>query len=194
MLTSEESPCTGNPIPQFLFLRFIEADELFRCIIVFLPAPDDFNTGIGITGCLRYPHRDKTGRGAAGEPPSSGFIVPMRIKLPVNIGDPFALDKIHAHRRSVQQNVHNVVVEKVDLIDIEDVAVRLCKDARLKLLLTRFECVLDVETSDNLVFSSADRSSTTRIFANFVSGWELFSGIRGKGLSYLVDHTRRYSL
>ena len=45
---------------------------------------------------------------------------------------PFALDHVDAHRRRVQQHVDQVIVEEVDLVDVEDVAIRLGKHARLE--------------------------------------------------------------
>ncbi len=44
------------------------------------------------------------------------------------------LDHVDAHRRCVQQHVDKVIVEKVHLVHVEDVAVSLGEDARLELL------------------------------------------------------------
>src|ERR1700737_2898786 len=42
--------------------------------------------------------------------------------------DAFALDHVHTHGGGIEQHVDQVVVEQVDFIDIEDVAVRLGQD------------------------------------------------------------------
>src|SRR5713226_8022393 len=81
----------------------------------------------------------------------------------VRHGDALALDRIHAHRRRVQQYVDDVVVEQVHLIDVEDVAVGLGEDARLKasraLLQRRFEVDRPTTRSSDALMGS----STTRM-------------------------------
>src|ERR1044072_7591864 len=44
----------------------------------------------------------------------------------------FTLDGVDAHRRGIKQHVDDVVVQKVDLVDVEDVAVRLREHAWLE--------------------------------------------------------------
>ena len=46
--------------------------------------------------------------------------------------DTLSLDGVDAHRGRVETHVDDVVVEQVDFVDIEDVAVRLRQDARLE--------------------------------------------------------------
>ncbi len=50
------------------------------------------------------------------------------------VGDTFALDHVDSHRRSVEQNIDQVVVEKVDLVDVEDVPIGLGEHAGLEAL------------------------------------------------------------
>ena len=46
--------------------------------------------------------------------------------------DTLSLDYVHAHGGGVEQDVHQVVVQEVHLIDVQNVAVRLGEDARLE--------------------------------------------------------------
>ncbi len=67
-----------------------------------------------------------------------------------------ALDVGGAHRGGVQQQVHEVVVEQVDLVDVEDPAVRVGQQARLEGLHALGERPLDVEGADQPVLGCAD--------------------------------------
>ncbi len=67
------------------------------------------------------------------------------------------LDRVHAHRGSVQQHVHDVVVEEVDLVDVQDVAVGLGEDARFEAPGPRSQRRLDVDGAYNAVFRGVDR-------------------------------------
>ena len=59
--------------------------------------------------------------------------------------DPFALDDVEAERRRVQEDVREVVVEQVDLVDVEDAAVRLGQEPGLERLHALTEGAGDVE-------------------------------------------------
>ena len=50
-----------------------------------------------------------------------------------------------------------MVVQKVDLVDVEDVPVRLCEDSGLELLLSGLEDVLEVECTGDAVLGGAKR-------------------------------------
>ena len=72
-------------------------------------------------------------------------------------GHALALDGVHAHGRRVQEDVDDVVVEEVDLVDIQDVAVCLGQNAGLKTPRPFLERRLEVDGADHPVFGSVDR-------------------------------------
>ncbi len=80
--------------------------------------------------------------------------------------DALALDDVDAHRRRVEQQVNNVVIEQVDFVHIEHAAVGRSQDARLEVLLTRLDGLLDVERADDAIFSGADGQVDERRLAN----------------------------
>jgi hypothetical protein len=71
-------------------------------------------------------------------------------------GDALTFDVRGAHRGGVQQQVDQVVVEEVDLVDVEDPAVRVGQQARLEGLHTLREGPLDVQRTDEAVLGGAD--------------------------------------
>ena len=70
---------------------------------------------------------------------------------------PFALDHVDPHRRGVEQDVHQVVIEQVDLVHIEKVAVRLGKDSWLEPPGAGPHRGLDVDGTHQPVFGGIDR-------------------------------------
>ena len=72
-------------------------------------------------------------------------------------GDALALDDVDAHCRGVEQHVDQVVIEQVDLVDVEDVAVRLGQDARLEPLGSRAQGRLDVDRAHDAILGGVDR-------------------------------------
>src|SRR5215208_6728857 len=50
----------------------------------------------------------------------------------MNEGDALTFNHVHAHCRRVKQDVHNVIVEQVYLIDVEQAAVRARQDTRFE--------------------------------------------------------------
>src|SRR5439155_23839710 len=52
----------------------------------------------------------------------------------VAVRNTFPLDDVDAYSRRVEEDVHEVAIEQVHLVDVEDVAVRLGKDAGLEAL------------------------------------------------------------
>ena len=70
--------------------------------------------------------------------------------------DALALDDVDAHRRGVEQRVDEVVVEQVDLVDVEDAAVRVGEQTRLEAALAVLERVLEVERADEPVLGGGD--------------------------------------
>ncbi len=75
----------------------------------------------------------------------------------VGDGDALSLHGRAAHRGGVEQQVDEVVVEQVDLVDVEDAAVRGGQQARLVDDLAGAEGLLQVERADHAVLGGADR-------------------------------------
>ena len=84
---------------------------------------------IGSTSTARPNRSSNCGRRS----PSSGFIVPTRTNRDGwrNV-ESLALDVVDAHRGGVEQEVDQVVAEQVDLVDVEDAAVRRGQQAGLE--------------------------------------------------------------
>jgi hypothetical protein len=74
----------------------------------------------------------------------------------VGKGNAFALDDVDTHRGSVEEDVDEVVVEEVDLVDVEDVAVRLREDAWLEALGAGAQGGFDVDSADHAVLGRVD--------------------------------------
>lgn len=70
--------------------------------------------------------------------------------------DTLALDVRRPHRGGVEEQVDQVVVEEVDLVDVEDPAVRVGEQARLEGLHALRERPLDVQGADEPVLGGAD--------------------------------------
>ena len=71
--------------------------------------------------------------------------------------DAFALDVVDAQGRGVEQQVHQVVMEQVDLVDIQDSAVGRGEQAGRERGRTRGQHTLDVERAGQAVLGSAYR-------------------------------------
>ena len=67
-----------------------------------------------------------------------------------------ALDDVDTHRRGVEQYIDDVVVQEVDLVDVEDVAVGLREDAGLEALRAATQGRLDVDGADHPVLRRVD--------------------------------------
>ena len=66
-------------------------------------------------------------------------------------GHALALDDVDAERRRIEEHVRQVVVEQVDLVDVEDPAVRLCQQARLERLLAGGQRPGDVDRAGDAI-------------------------------------------
>ena len=85
-------------------------------------------------------------------------MVPTRMKRGrVAEADALALDHVDAHRRRVEQQVHHVVVEQVDLVHVEQAAIGRGQHARLEMALALLDGPLDVQRADHAVLGGADR-------------------------------------
>jgi hypothetical protein len=69
----------------------------------------------------------------------------------VRIRDALTFHRVHTHGRGVQQRVHQMVVEQVDLVDVEDAAVGRRHQTRLEPAFPMLESVLHVERTDEPV-------------------------------------------
>ena len=75
----------------------------------------------------------------------------------MRVGNALALDGIDTHGGGVQEHVHHMVVQKIDFVHIEDVAVRVGEDARLEGALAFLDGGLDVQRAHHAVLGGADR-------------------------------------
>ncbi len=73
----------------------------------------------------------------------------------VGKADAFAFDHVNAHRSRVQQQVHHMVVQQVDLINVQDAPVSRSQHARLKMTLTLLDGFFDVQRTDHTIFCRA---------------------------------------
>ena len=75
----------------------------------------------------------------------------------VGKGDALALDHVDAHGSRVEQQVHHVVVEQVDLVDVEQAAVGGSQHTRLEMALALLDGGFDIQRAHHAVFGGADR-------------------------------------
>ncbi len=75
----------------------------------------------------------------------------------VGDGDAVAFDGVAAHRRRVQEQIDEVVVQQVDLVDVQQAAVGVGEQTRLVADPTGAEGLLEVEGTDHPVLGGADR-------------------------------------
>ena len=68
-----------------------------------------------------------------------------------------AFDHVDPHRCSIEQDVDQVVIEQVDFVDIQNVAIRLRQHARLEAALAALDRGLDVDGANYPVFRGIDR-------------------------------------
>jgi hypothetical protein len=71
--------------------------------------------------------------------------------------DALALHHVDPHGGRVQQQIHHVIVQQVDLIDIKQAAVGRGQHARLEVALAPLDRLLDVQRADDAVLGGADR-------------------------------------
>ncbi len=72
-------------------------------------------------------------------------------------GDPFTLHDVAAHRCRVEQEVHNVIVQQVYLVHVEEAPVGGGQHAGLELFLAGLDRHLDVQRTDDAILGRADR-------------------------------------
>ena len=70
---------------------------------------------------------------------------------------PLALHEVAPHRRRVQQHIHHMVVQQVHLVYVQDAAMRRRQQARLEASTALAYRRLDVQRSDDRLFSRAHR-------------------------------------
>ena len=71
--------------------------------------------------------------------------------------NPIALNGVAAHRGGVEEEVDEVVVQQVDLVDVQQAAMRLRQQAGLEAGLTGRERLAQIERADHAVLGRADR-------------------------------------
>ena len=74
----------------------------------------------------------------------------------VGEADPLPLDDVHPHGRRIEQQVHDVVIEQVDLVHVQQPAVGGGEDARLEVALSLLDGQLDVQRAHDAILSGAD--------------------------------------
>ena len=72
-------------------------------------------------------------------------------------GNALAFHVVAPHGRGVQQHVHQVVVQEINLVDVEDAAVCGGDQSRLEVLLARLDGLFDVKGTHETVFRCPDR-------------------------------------
>ena len=82
-------------------------------------------------------------------------------------GDAFPLHDIHAHRSRVKQDIHHVVIQQVDFVDVEQTAVRSRQHAWLKMALALLNRAFDVERANHAVFCGRNWQVDERGFLGF---------------------------
>ncbi len=71
--------------------------------------------------------------------------------------DALTFDNVDAHGGRIQQQIDNVVVEKIHFVHIQQAAICRSEHARLEMLLPSLNSQLYVERADNAIFCSAYR-------------------------------------
>ena len=75
----------------------------------------------------------------------------------VGEADALALHDVLRPWPRVQQQVHHVVVQQVDLVDIKQAAVGRGQHARLEMALAALDGLLDIQRADDAILGGADR-------------------------------------
>ncbi len=71
--------------------------------------------------------------------------------------DALAFHHIHAHGRTVQEQVDHMIVEQIDFVDIKYATICRRQDARLEVTLAFLDRLFDVQRTYNAVLGGADR-------------------------------------
>lgn len=152
--------CTrGNdPGPQRAFLVGPLGGEARRIVVVRETPPHDLDPLIGLAGC-----GDLDGQPEPVEQLRPQFAL-FGVHRPdekeargMPHGDAFALHVRSTHGGRVQQQVHEVVVEQIDLVDVQNPAMGVGEQPRFKGLHALGERPLDVERPDEPVLGRTDR-------------------------------------
>ena len=141
--------------PPLIQCRFAERD---RVGIEGHPAPDDLDPERRVPG-----GGDLDGQAEAVEQLGTQLAL-LGIHRPdqhearcVRDRHPVALDRRAAHRRGVEQQVDEVVVQQVDLVDVQDPAVRLGEQPGLVVRLAGGQGALEVQRAEHPVLGGTDR-------------------------------------
>jgi len=66
-------------------------------------------------------------------------------------GNAFALHHVHAHRGRVKQDIHHVVIQQVNFVDVEQTAVGGCQHTGLKMAFAFLNCTFDIERAHHAI-------------------------------------------
>jgi len=77
-------------------------------------------------------------------------------------GNAFALDYVAARRRRVKQYIHDVIVEQIDFVDVEETAIGASKQSGLERLDSLNERAFYVERSAHPIFGCPEREIDNR--------------------------------
>ena len=72
-------------------------------------------------------------------------------------GNAFPFNDVHAHGSGIQQDVHHVVIEQVNFVDIQQTAVGSRQNTRLKTAHTLLDGFLDIQGAHHAVLGSGNR-------------------------------------
>ena len=160
----------GGHLDERQQLLGLDDDRAQPCFV--LLAGSSLGTRVRLLGDIPFHHGDPVGDGA--EPDDvdaeAEAIEELGAELPLlGIHGPdqdesggmdhrhaLALDDVDAHRGRIEENVHQVIVEEVDLVDVEDVAVGVSEDTRLEAALPLLDGALDVESAHDPVLGRVD--------------------------------------
>ncbi len=88
--------------------------------------------------------------------------------------DTLALDHVNTHRRRVQQQVHDMIVQQVHFINVQDAAIGSRQNAGVKVALSLFNGFLNIKCPDDAIFRGAHRQIDDARLA--LGNWQYFTG------------------
>ncbi len=166
----DEPAHLGGHLDERQQLLGLDDDRAQPCLV--LLAGSSLGTRVRLLGDVPFHHGDPVGDGA--EPDhvdtEAEAIEELRAELSLlgihgpdqdesrGMDDRHALplDDVDPHGGRIQEDVDQVVVEEVDLVDVEDVAVGVTQDTRLETALPLLDGALDVESADDPVLGRVD--------------------------------------
>ena len=99
----------------------------------------------------------------------------------MRVREPFTLDRVHPHGRGVEEQVHEVVVEQIDFVDVEEAAVGLGEQTRLEPALALSDGGLQIERPHDPVLGRG-HGQVDHAHLAALSGQRLTFGNAGRAL------------